>query len=105
MAGERTVFAIAHRLSTVRDADRILVLEDGEVAERGTHDELVDAGGAYASLWRVQTGAVAAEAVDSDGVASESVVDDAIAAEADDGDEDGTTIRASERSARPEVEK
>ncbi len=52
----RTVLVIAHRLSTVRDADRIWVLERGRVAEAGTHDELVGAGGLYAALWRVQTG-------------------------------------------------
>ena len=52
----RTALVIAHRLSTVRDADRIWVLEDGGVAEAGTHDQLVAAGGLYAALWRVQTG-------------------------------------------------
>lgn len=46
----RTTFTIAHRLSTVRDADRILVLEDGRIAERGTHDELAVAGGLYQTL-------------------------------------------------------
>jgi len=52
----RTVIVIAHRLSTVRHADRIHVLEAGRTIEAGTHDELVDAGGLYAALWRVQTG-------------------------------------------------
>ena len=52
----RTVVVIAHRLSTVRDADRIWVLEAGGVAESGTHDELVASDGLYAALWRVQTG-------------------------------------------------
>ena len=47
---------IAHRLSTVRDADRIWVLEAGGIAEAGTHDELVASNGLYAALWRVQTG-------------------------------------------------
>jgi ATP-binding cassette subfamily C protein len=50
--GGRTVIAIAHRLNTARDADRVAVLEDGRVTELGTHDDLVAAGGAYASLWR-----------------------------------------------------
>jgi ATP-binding cassette subfamily B protein len=56
VAKGRTAIVIAHRLSTVRDADRIWVLEAGKVAEAGTHDELVAAGGLYAALWRVQTG-------------------------------------------------
>ena len=55
----RTALVIAHRLSTVRDADRIWVLEDGGVAESGRHDELITAGGLYAALWRVQTGRAA----------------------------------------------
>jgi ATP-binding cassette subfamily B protein len=54
----RTTVAIAHRLSTVRDADTILVLEDGRVVERGSHDDLVAAGGLYATLWAIQTGTV-----------------------------------------------
>ena len=66
MAGERTVFAIAHRLSTVRGADRILVMDDGRLVEEGTHDELVAADGTYARLWRIQTGEIAAG---NDGVA------------------------------------
>ena len=53
----RTMIVIAHRLSTVRNADRIFVLENGELREAGTHDDLAHAdGGIYASLWRVQTG-------------------------------------------------
>ena len=52
----RTVVVIAHRLSTVRDADRIWVLEKGQVSEAGTHDELAVNNGLYAALWRVQTG-------------------------------------------------
>ncbi|WP_261376605.1 ATP-binding cassette domain-containing protein [Nocardioides sp. J9] len=56
-AGERcTTIVVAHRLSTVRHAHRIWVLDGGRVAEAGTHDELVAQGGAYAALWRVQTG-------------------------------------------------
>ncbi len=48
----RTVVAIAHRLHTAHDADRVAVVEDGRVVELGTHDELVADGGAYAALWR-----------------------------------------------------
>nr|WP_246220817.1 ABC transporter ATP-binding protein [Phytoactinopolyspora mesophila] len=48
----RTVIAIAHRLQTAHDADRIAVLEAGELVELGTHDELVGSGGHYAKLWR-----------------------------------------------------
>ena len=50
LAEGRTTIVIAHRLSTVRDADQILVLEDGRVAERGTHDELLAGGGRYAAM-------------------------------------------------------
>ena len=52
----RTVFIIAHRLSTVRDTDRIVALERGQLVEQGTHDELLRAGGRYASLHALQGG-------------------------------------------------
>ena len=52
----RTSLIIAHRLSTVREADKILVLKDGEFIEAGTHDELLKLGGLYANLWRLQYG-------------------------------------------------
>ena len=58
LSGGVTTLVVAHRLSTVTDADRILVLDDGAVAERGTHEELLDRDGLYANLWRVQVGDV-----------------------------------------------
>ena len=53
MAG-RTSFVVAHRLSTIRNADCILVMRDGQIIERGTHDELLASGGFYAELYRSQ---------------------------------------------------
>jgi ATP-binding cassette subfamily B protein len=50
----RTSLVIAHRLSTVREADMILVLDHGRIVERGRHDELLVAGGQYADLYRIQ---------------------------------------------------
>jgi len=50
----RTSFIIAHRLSTVRAADRILVIDDGRIVEEGTHDQLVETGGHYAQLYEAQ---------------------------------------------------
>jgi len=58
LAADRTTFVIAHRLSTIREADTILVLEDGQIVERGTHEDLIDRDGLYASLWGVQAGEI-----------------------------------------------
>jgi ATP-binding cassette, subfamily B, bacterial len=59
---QRTTIVIAHRLSTVRHAHCIHVLEAGRLVEAGTHEELLEEGGLYAALWRVQTGERAAHA-------------------------------------------
>ena len=56
IAHGRTVFIIAHRLSTVRRADRIITIERGRLVEDGTHDELISTGGRYATLHRLQAG-------------------------------------------------
>ena len=51
---DRTTFVIAHRLSTIRRADLILVIEDGEIVERGQHDDLIEREGRYHQLYTVQ---------------------------------------------------
>ncbi|MCU4974444.1 ABC transporter ATP-binding protein/permease [Halobacteria archaeon AArc-m2/3/4] len=58
LVADRTTFAIAHRLSTVRNADQILVLDDGEIVERGDHETLLAQDGLYANLWSVQVGEI-----------------------------------------------
>ncbi|MEU6174748.1 ABC transporter ATP-binding protein [Streptantibioticus parmotrematis] len=66
LAAGRTTVTIAHRLSTVRDADQIVVLDSGRIAERGTHDELLALGGRYAALVRRDARMTDATAADSD---------------------------------------
>ncbi len=61
LMARRTSFVIAHRLSTVRNADQILVLKAGKIIERGAHEELMAADGLYANLCRVQSTAVTIE--------------------------------------------
>jgi ATP-binding cassette subfamily B protein len=63
LAQGRTTLAIAHRLSTVRDAEQIAVLETGRVVELGSHEELVELGGRYASMIEAQGGFVGAPVI------------------------------------------
>ena len=61
LRSQRTSFVIAHRLSTIRDADTILVMDHGRIVEQGDHDELLERGGAYATLYQSQFSAAATE--------------------------------------------
>lgn len=81
LAGEHTVIVVAHRLSTIVDADQILVLERGRIAERGTHDELLADAGVYARMWNSQE-QLSAYAYAEDGAEGVAVAE---AAEGDDG--------------------
>ena len=79
LAQGRTVLMIAHRLTTVRDADSIIVLDHGQVSQQGTHDQLVAAGGLYARMWRDYETSVTWTVAASDGAN-----DNADAADTDD---------------------
>lgn len=81
LAGDHTVIVVAHRLSTIVDADQILVLERGRIAERGTHDELLADAGVYAHMWNSQE-QLSAYAYAEDGAEDVAVAE---AAEGDDG--------------------
>lgn len=81
LAGNHTVIVVAHRLSTIVDADQILVLERGRIAERGTHDELLADTGVYARMWNSQE-QLSAYAYAEDGAEDVAVAE---AAEGDDG--------------------
>jgi ATP-binding cassette subfamily B protein len=63
ITAKRTTLVIAHRLSTVRHADQIAVMDQGQLVESGNHEELIRRDGAYANLWRVQAGLRAGEAL------------------------------------------
>ena len=56
ITANRTTLVIAHRLSTVRHADQIVVMDHGRIVECGSHEDLIRRAGAYADLWRVQAG-------------------------------------------------
>ena len=56
--GERTTIAVAHRLSTIRNAEEIISMVDGGIVERGSHEELLANNGVYASQWQIQTGEI-----------------------------------------------
>jgi ATP-binding cassette subfamily B protein len=56
LKGDKTIVIIAHRLSTIRNCDNILVIRNSNVAEKGTHDQLIEQGGFYSQLWNIQTG-------------------------------------------------
>lgn len=81
LAGDHTVIVVAHRLSTIVDADQILVLKRGRIAERGTHDELLADAGVYARMWNSQE-QLSAYAYAEDGAEDVAVAE---AAEGDDG--------------------
>lgn len=99
----RTSFVIAHRLSTIRDADLILVMEHGDIVEKGSHDELIAAQGAY---WRLYRSQFEKAATDDDALAERAAVAAAPAGEAADHDDVHDDLHAEDarRGAAPESE-
>jgi len=59
-----TIIAVAHRLSTLKNMDRIIVLDKGKIIEDGTHEELLKTGGYYQSMWNMQAGGFLPESLD-----------------------------------------
>ena len=94
LAGGHTVIVVAHRLSTIVDADQILVLERGRIAEHGTHGELLAAAGAYARMWNSQK-QLSAYAYAEDGA------EDVAAAEAAEGDDGRDGADMADAAAAP----
>ena len=68
LRSDRTSFVIAHRLSTIRDADLSLVMESGRIVERGSHAELLAAGGAFAALYAAQFAGAATDLDEESGI-------------------------------------
>lgn len=94
LAGDHTVIVVAHRLSTIVDADQILVLERGRIAERGTHGELLADAGVYARMWNSQE-QLSAYAYAEDGA------EDVAAAEAAEGDDGRDGADMADAAAAP----
>ncbi|NQU44716.1 ATP-binding cassette domain-containing protein, partial [bacterium] len=99
LLGGRTVFIVAHRLSTIQNADKIVVLNHGRVAEIGTHHELLKRGGIYASLYLQTTEGATVETIFENAKSMASLAETAMKAQADanHNDEDtASNARASE---------